>query len=69
MKDSPADIMLCELIKHMNDEPNRNKRMITLNAIIWMLVDKTKGTKHDKVGILETTKFRIMGDGYGRRSF
>lgn len=66
MKDSPADMMLCEIIKHMNDEPDSRKRMIMLNAIIWMIIDKTIGTKHDKVGILETTKFKIMGDEYGR---
>ena len=60
-----ADIVLNELISHLNGMDSKN-RMITLNAIIWMLVDKTIGTKHDKVGILETTKFKIMGDIYGR---
>lgn len=61
-----ADLLMQEIIEHLNDETDSRKRMIILNAIIWMLVDKTVGTKHDKVGILETTKFKIMGDEYVR---
>lgn len=60
-----ADERINDIVKHLNNiEPKQ--RMILLNAIVWMLVDNTIGMKHDKVGILETTKFKIMGDEYGR---
>jgi hypothetical protein len=60
-----ADDRILEIVGHLNLMESK-PRMILLNAIVWMLVDNTVGTKHDKVGILETTKFKIMGDEYGR---
>lgn len=60
-----ADVVINDLINHLNNMKEK-ERIIFLNGIIWMLVDKTTGTKHDKIGILETTKFKIMGDEYGR---
>lgn len=60
-----ADERINDIVNHLNNIPNP-QRMILLNAIVWMLMDKTYGTKHDKVGILETTKFKIMEDSYGR---
>lgn len=60
-----ADDRINDIVKHLNNIPSP-QRIILLNAIIWMLMDNTIGTKHDKVGILETTKFKIMEDSYGR---
>jgi hypothetical protein len=60
-----ADVVINEIVEHIN-RLNPLERVMFLNATIWMMVDKTRISKHDKVGILETTKFKIMGDEYGR---
>jgi len=60
-----ADDVINSLIRHLNNL-NDKDRIVFLNGIVWMLVDKADMTKHDKIGILETTKFKIMGDVYGR---
>lgn len=57
-----ADERINDIVKHLNNIPSP-QRIILLNAIVWMLMDKVVGTKHDKVGILETTKFKIMNEG------